>query len=182
MNVLKSAPILFSLLAAVITLVPDVSLGAGGNRAIVRKASVTSSAALAIAQVALKAAKERGGEAAVAVVDQEGLPLAILRTDYGTEQFVTGAADKAWTSVNFKDSTRAIFETIKGNREDNSQLPHVQRALFLMGGVPLKDGDTVVGAVGVAGFASGLEDDAVAQQAAREFQIMLEKETTQTAR
>lgn len=147
----------------------DIPVENAGSSAIVRKASVTSSAALAIAQVAIKAAREKGNEAAVAVVDQEGIPLVVLRTDFGTEQFVTGATDKAWTAVNFKDSTRAIFETIKSNKEDNSQLPHAQRALFLMGGVPLKDGNIVVGAVGVAGFASGEQDDAVAQLAARAF-------------
>jgi len=174
------------MLAAAITLVPGVSQSAdssrSASRAIVRKISVTSSAALVIAQRALKAARDRGGEAAVAVVDQEGIPLVVLRTDYGTEQFVTGATDKAWTAVNFKDSTRAIFETIKPDQEDNSQLPHAQRALFLMGGVPLKDGDTVVGGIGVAGFANGQEDDNVAQLGAHEFQTMLKNEAAQAAR
>jgi uncharacterized protein GlcG (DUF336 family) len=140
-----------------------------------QKRSVTAEAALAVAQVAMKAGKEKGNEVAVAVVDQEGIPLVVLRSDHGTEQFVTGAIDKGWTAVNFKASTREVFETIKGDKEDNSQLPHAQRALFLMGGVPLKDGDAVVGAVGVAGFASGLDDDAVAQQAAQAFEAMLKK-------
>lgn len=168
-----------TLVVGTISLLFGISWGAdmpgenAGGAAIVRKASVTSSAALAIAQVAIKAAKEKGNEAAVAVVDQEGIPLVVLRTDYGTEQFVTGATDKAWTAVNFKDSTRAIFETIKSNQEDNSQLPHAQHALFLMGGVPLKDGNMVVGAVGVAGFASGEQDDAIAQLAARAFAAMV---------
>ena len=144
-------------------------------RATIEKRSVTAEAALAIAQVALKLGKEKGNEVAVAVVDQEGIPLVVLRSDYSTEQFVTGAIDKAWTAVNFKASTREVFETIKDNKEDNSQLPHAARALFLMGGVPLKDGGTVVGAVGVAGFASGLDDDNVARQSAQAFEAMLRK-------
>jgi uncharacterized protein GlcG (DUF336 family) len=44
-----------------------------------------------------------------------------------------------------------------------------------MGGVPLKDGDRVVGGVGVAGFASGMADDEVAQQAANAFTELLKK-------
>jgi uncharacterized protein GlcG (DUF336 family) len=139
------------------------------------KRSVTSDAALAIAQVAMKAGKEKGNEVAVAVVDQAGILLVLLRSDYGTEQFVDGATDKAWTSVNFKASTRELFETIKGNQEDNTQLPFAKKSLFLMGGVPLKDGDAVVGAVGVAGFASGIADDEVAQQAAHAFTELLKK-------
>src|SRR5260370_15246718 len=145
------------------------------DRATIQKRSVTAESALAIAQVALKLGKEKGNEVAVAVVDQEGIPLVVLRSDYGTEQFVTGAIDKAWTAGNFKASTREVFETIKDNKEDNSQLPHAARALFLIGGVPLKDGGTVVGAVGVAGFASGLDDDNVARQSAQAFEAMLRK-------
>src|SRR5260370_17518158 len=114
------------------------------GRAKIQKRSVTAESALAIAQVALKLGKEKGNEVAVAVVDQEGIPLVVLRSDYSTEQFVTGAIDKAWTAVNFKASTREVFETIKDNKEDNSQLPHAQRALFLMDGVPLTEGAIVL--------------------------------------
>lgn len=144
-------------------------------RATVERSSITLEAALAVAQVALKAGKERGTDVAVAVVDQAGTPLVVLRADNGTQQFVEGATQKAWTAVNFRASTRELFEDIKKGKEDFSQLPHVPRALFLMGGVPLKDGKTVVGGVGVAGAVSGLEDDAMAQQAARAFVEMIKK-------
>jgi uncharacterized protein GlcG (DUF336 family) len=164
-------------IGAVIILPAGGALGAetsdSANAAIVRKAGVTAEAALLIAQAAVKAIKDMGNEGAVAVVDQAGIPLVVLRTDYGTQQYVEGATDKAWTAVNFKDSTRAVLATIKSNKEDNSQLPFARHALFLMGGVPLKDGPMVVGAVGVAGSPSGDQDDAVAQTAAREFQALL---------
>ncbi len=45
-----------------------------------------------------------------------------------------------------------------------------------MGGCPLKDGERVVGGVGVAGAVSGEEDDVIAQQAARAFALLLKKE------
>jgi uncharacterized protein GlcG (DUF336 family) len=144
-------------------------------RATVERRSITMEAALAIAQVALKAGKEKGTDVAVAVVDQAGTPLVVLRADNGTQQFVEGATQKAWTAVNFRASTRELFEDIKKGREDFSQLPYVPKALFLMGGVPLMDGKTVVGGVGVAGAVSGLEDDVMAQQAARAFVEMLKK-------
>ncbi|MGO9607289.1 MAG: GlcG/HbpS family heme-binding protein [Candidatus Binataceae bacterium] len=94
---------------------------------------------------------------------------------------VASATDKAWTALNFKKSTRAMLETIQANQGDNGQFPHSKGALFLMGGVPLKDGDMVVGAVGVAGFPSGLDDDHVAQQAALKFQTILADEAAQRA-
>jgi len=140
-----------------------------------QKRSVSMEAALAIARVALKAGLDRGSDVAVVVVDQAGIPLVLLRADNGTEQFIEGATQKAWTSVNFRASTRELFEDIKRGKEDFSQLPHVPKALFLMGGVPLKDGDRVVGGLGVAGAVSGLEDDVIAQQAALEFAKLLKK-------
>ena len=132
-------------------------------------------AALAIAKVALKGGLDRGSDVAVVVVDQAGIPLVVLRADNGTEQFIEGATQKAWTSVNFRASTRELFEDIKRGKEDFSQLPHVPKALFLMGGVPLKDGDRVVGGVGVAGAVSGIDDDVIAKQAAVEFAKLLKK-------
>lgn len=111
-------------------------------------------------------------------MDEAGIPLVILRTDYGTEHVVTGATDKAWTALNFKNSTRAMLEHIKADQGDDGQLPHAQRAIFLIGGVLLKDGDAVVGAVGVAVFPSGEQDDGAARMAAHEFQTMLANEET----
>jgi uncharacterized protein GlcG (DUF336 family) len=141
----------------------------------VAKRSITQEAALAVARVALKAGLGKGADVAVAVVDQSGIPLVLLRADNGTEQFVEGATQKAWTAVNFRASTRELFEAIRKGEEDDSHLSDIPRALFLMGGVPLKDGAAVVGGVGVAGARSGLVDDDLARQAAQAFAEMLKK-------
>ena len=140
-----------------------------------QKRTVSMEAALAVARVALTAGMDRGSEVAVVVVDHAGIPLVLLRADNGTEQFIEGATQKAWTSVNFRASTRELFEDIKRGKEDFSQLPHVHKALFLMGGVPLKDGNRVIGGIGVAGAVSGIEDDLIAQQAAQAFAKLLKK-------
>jgi uncharacterized protein GlcG (DUF336 family) len=142
---------------------------------IVQKHSISMEAALAIARVALEAGAAKGSQVAVVVVDQAGIPLVLLRADHGTEQFVEGATQKAWTSVNFRASTREIFEDIQKGKEDFSQLPHVPKALFLMGGVPLKEGARVVGGLGVAGAVSGLEDDVIAREGAEAFAKLLKK-------
>jgi len=139
------------------------------------KKSISYEAALAIARVGMKAGQEKKSDVAVAVVDQSGILLVLLRADNGTQQFVEGATQKAWTSVNFRASTRELFETIKKGKEDDTQLPFVPKALFLMGGVPLKHGDRVIGAVGAAGCVSGMDDDYVAQQAVRAFTEMLKQ-------
>ena len=143
----------------------------------IEKRSVSYEAALRVAQEAMATAKKSNTDVAVVVVDSAGIPLVLLRADNATEQFVTGATRKAWTSVNFRNSTRAILEDIKKNKEDDSQLVYARNALFLMGGVPLKGGDVIIGGVGVAGSVNGLEDDRFARRAADSFTEMLKKKS-----
>jgi uncharacterized protein GlcG (DUF336 family) len=142
-------------------------------RATFEKRAVSFDSALEIARAALDAGRVKNKGIAVAVVDDAGIPLVVLRTDTGTEQFVTGAIAKAWTAVNFKSSTREVFESIQSGREDNSQLPFADKSLFLMGGAPLRDGDAVIGAIGAAGAPSGIDDDAIAQAGVQAFAAIL---------
>lgn len=143
----------------------------------IEKRSVSYEAALRVAQEAMATAKKSNTDVAVAVLDCSGIPLVTLRADNATEQFVTGATRKAWTSVNLRNSTRAILADIKQSKEDFSQLPYLRDALFLMGGVPLKDGDVIIGGVGVAGSVNGLDDDRFARRAADSFAEMLNKKS-----
>jgi uncharacterized protein GlcG (DUF336 family) len=139
------------------------------TRATFEKRAVSFDAALEIARAALEAGRAKNPGIAVAVVDDSGIPLVVLRTDTGTEQFVTGAIAKAWTAVNFRSSTREIFESIQSGKEDNSQLPFADKSLFLMGGAPLRDGDVVIGGIGAAGAPSGIDDDAIARAGVQAF-------------
>lgn len=142
--------------------------------ALVTNRSVSLEAALEVAQVGMRAGSERQSDVAVAVVDQAGTLLVLLRADRATEQFVDGAMQKAWTALNLRASTRDVLTSIHSGEQDNDQLPFIPKSLFLMGGVPLTVGAEVVGAVGAAGCVNGLDDDAIAQLAARAFQEMAE--------
>lgn len=143
--------------------------------ALVTTRSISAEAALAIAREAMQAARERQCQEAVAVVDQGGILLVLLRSDGASQQFVEGASQKAWTALNLRASTRDVLATIQKGEQDDGQLPFIPKALFLMGGVPLKAGEAVVGGVGAAGCVNGLDDDAVAQQAARAFQRLINR-------
>ena len=143
------------------------------TRATFEKRAVSFDAALEIAQVALAAGRAKTPGFAVAVVDDAGIPLVVLRTDEGTEQFVSGAIAKAWTAVNFKSSTSEVFETIRSGYEDHSLLPFAEKSLFLMGGAPLRDGDAVIGAIGAAGAPSGIDDDTIAQAGVQAYAAIM---------
>lgn len=143
---------------------------AGPASALVTNSSISAEAALEIARIGMQAGRDRKCDEAVAVVDQAGTLLVLLRADRASEQFVEGASQKAWTALNLRTSTRDALKTIQQGDQDDGQLPFIPKALFLMGGVPLKVGTDVVGAVGAAGCVNGVDDDAVAQEAAQAFQ------------
>jgi len=135
--------------------------------------TITLEAALEIAQIALKASRANGAtNVAIAVVDSAARPLVVLRDDNAPEHPLTAAERKAWTAANYQSSTKDVLERIKKADGDDAELVYTEKSLFLMGGVPLRANDSVVGAIGVAGNPSGFKDDEVATSAAKAFEQM----------
>lgn len=140
--------------------------------------TITLEAALEIAQIALKESRANGAtNVGIAVVDSAARPLVVLRDDQAPEHPVTAAERKAWTAANYNSSTKDVLARIKKGAGDDSELVYTEESLFLMGGVPLKVGDELVGAIGVAGNPSGFLDDEVATKAAKAFNQMLNSDS-----
>jgi uncharacterized protein GlcG (DUF336 family) len=128
--------------------------------------TLTLESALIIAQAAVKQSHANGAtNVGVCVVDYAGRVLVLLRDDNATEHTVLGSERKAWTAANYKDSTRNLLARIKKADGDDDQLVYNEKSLFLWGGVPIKDGNDMVGAIGICGNPSGYQDDAVAAAA-----------------
>ncbi|MBC9735197.1 GlcG/HbpS family heme-binding protein [Nocardioides marmotae] len=111
------------------------------------------SAAEAVAQAALAAARAAGVRVSVAVVDARGADLVVLRDD-GASWFTPGVARaKAGTAAAMAAPTAALgdLRTAYPELADlvDDQLPH--RFTTLPGGVPLTRDGRTVGAVGVSG-------------------------------
>lgn len=96
------------------------------------------------------------------VVDTDGVVIATLRGDGTGAHTLDSALYKAYTAASFKNDTLALAERAKG--EDSilplAKLPHV---MFFGGGVPIKLGDEVLGAIGASGAPGGKLDDACAR-------------------
>lgn len=136
---------------------------------VVERKSVSFEAAMTVAQQTIAAGEQKK----CPIVDGSGIPLVILRLDGGTEQFVEGAKAKAWTAVNLRDSTARLFESIEKGVGDSSQLAFVDKALLLMGGIPLEADGTIVGGIGVAGCPDGPDDEALARHGVGVFQKLI---------
>ena len=121
-------------------------------------------AALAVeaASETVAACAKQGYHETAQVVDADGVIIATIRGDGVGAHSLDSALDKAYTAASFKNDTLALAERAKG--EDSilplAKLPHV---MFLGGGVPIKLGDELIGAIGAAGAPGGKLDDACAR-------------------
>src|SRR5438034_11442478 len=104
----------------------------------------------AIANGAMDKCHEMGFRISVAVVDRDGLPIVMLRGDGAGLHTPEGADRKAYTARTFSQPSA---DFTKRMLEDPNSVGSRQytRVLALSGGLPIKAGNDVIGAVGVSG-------------------------------
>src|SRR3954451_14449058 len=124
---------------------------------------IDTAGADAVIAVAEAQARKRGSRVYVCVVDPSGEVVALHRTDGAQVASARVAVDKARTAAIFVRPSREIEEQVSDGRLGALAL-HGARALT--GGIPLKVGDEVVGAVGTSGETPN-EDEALSLHAAR---------------
>ena len=114
----------------------------------------------AVAAVVAKCSSQGYAETGV-LVDADGVQQAVLRGDRAGAHTLDSAFSKAYTSASFKTDTTALVERSKTVPVlvNLFKLPHL---LLLGGGIVIKIGDEVVGAIGAAGAPGGDLHDACA--------------------
>jgi len=122
--------------------------------------NVSLAMAQTIANAALAQCQSMGFKVAVAVVDRGGQTIVLLRDDGAGLHTPEGAERKAFTARTFSQPSAAFVQRMK-DRPDTVGSVHYTRVLALPGGVPIKAGNEVVGAVGVSG--SPGKDDVCSQ-------------------
>jgi uncharacterized protein GlcG (DUF336 family) len=128
------------------------------------KTTLTLEAAVAVAD-AIEAGAVRDALAfVVAVVDDGGHILVLHRMDGAQIGSIDVAILKARTAIRFKRPTRIFQDAIDSH--GRATLLCIPDGLPLDGGVPLKVGEEVVGAVGVSGASDELDGNAAREGAA----------------
>ena len=106
----------------------------------------------------------RGGAApAIAVVDDGGHVLLVVRPEGTFAAAADVSVQKARTAALFRKETIAFENAVNGGRY---ALLGVDVMTPLMGGVPIVADGQVIGAVGISGAKSQQQDDAIARAAA----------------
>jgi uncharacterized protein GlcG (DUF336 family) len=127
---------------------------------LVTQKNIPLAMAQVIAQGALAQGQSMGYKVSVAVVDRAGLTLVMLRGDGAGLHTPEGAERKAFTARTFSQPS-ADFVKRMSDRPDTAGSVHYTHVLALPGGLPIKSGNEVVGAVGVSG--SPGKDDVCSQ-------------------
>lgn len=130
---------------------------------------ITLADARRIIEAAEKKAQEIGQPMNIAVVDQGGNLVAHVRMDSAWFGSVDISINKAWTSRAFDISTKDLGENSQsGDQFFGIHASNGGRVMIFAGGIPLKKGAQVVGAIGVSG-GSGKQDHAVAEAGAAAY-------------
>jgi uncharacterized protein GlcG (DUF336 family) len=119
------------------------------------------------------AACQAGGYAVTAtVVDRAGGVRAVQRADNAGPHTLTSSERKAFTSASAKNTTLAMMEAAQKNPAA-ANLVYIPGYLLLGGGVPVKVGNEVIGAIGVGGAPAGQLDEQCANAALDKFKDVL---------
>ena len=114
-------------------------------------------------------AQEIGQPMNIAVVDAGGNLKAHVRMDGAWIGSVDIAINKAWTARAFDIATKQLAELSQsGDQFFGIHVSNHGRVMIFAGGIPLKRGNEVVGAIGVSG-GMGKQDQAVAEAGADAF-------------
>jgi uncharacterized protein GlcG (DUF336 family) len=130
---------------------------------------ITLADARRIIAAAEKKAAEIGQPMNIAVVDGGGNLLAHIRMDGAWIGSIDISIKKAWTARAFDISTKELAGLSQsGDEFFGIHVSNDGKVMIFAGGVPLKRGDQVVGAIGVSG-GMGKQDQAVAEAGAQAF-------------
>jgi uncharacterized protein GlcG (DUF336 family) len=131
---------------------------------------LTLNEARKVIAAAEKKAEEIGQPMNIAVVDEGGNLMSFIRMDKAWMGSIDIAIKKAWTSRAFDIATKDLAKLSQsGDDFFGIHASNDGKVMIFAGGIPLKRGEMVIGAVGVSGGV-GKQDHEVAQAGANALQ------------
>ncbi len=135
-----------------------VAAGAAQAQAVRSERNMSLELAAQIAAATVAACQANGHAVAAAVVDRAGSLRALHRADNAGPHTLSSSQAKAYTSASAKNTTLAMMDGAQKNPAA-ANLTQMPGFLLLGGGVPVKVGNEVIGAVGVGGAPGGHLDE-----------------------
>ena len=140
------------------TLVLCLAAAAANAQAVRTERNMSLELANQIASATVAACATNGYAVTATVVDHGGAVRAVQRADNAGPHTLAASQQKAFTSASAKSATAAMFEGIQRNPAQANVI-YIPGFLVLGGGVPIRVGNEVIGAVGVGGAPAGALDE-----------------------
>ncbi|CAD5371333.1 Heme-binding protein [Rubrivivax sp. A210] len=163
---MNKTPALLTVLALALTAATAHANGNGNAPAQAVRTERNMSLALAtqLAQASVANCAAHGYAVTATVVDRAGSVRAVARADNAGPHTLDASAAKAYTSASARNNTLAMMEAAQKNPAA-ANLVHIPGFLLLGGGVPVRAGQEVIGAIGVGGAPGGNLDEQCATAA-----------------
>ncbi len=139
---------------AIAALFSALTFASASHAAVLSESNISTADAQKLASATVAACQAKGYNVSAAVVDRAGLLKAFARADNAGPHTIEASQAKAFTSASAKAPTLTIMENAQKNPAA-ANLTDIPGFLLLGGGVPVKAGDAVIGAIGVAGAPGG---------------------------
>jgi uncharacterized protein GlcG (DUF336 family) len=143
--------------AAMVLLAGSTSCNA--QTTLLTQKALSVDAALTVANGALDKCHADGYRVSLTVLDASGLIKIQVRGDGTGPHTLEHSRRKAYTALTFK---RTSGETAKAWAASSTPPPSIEGTVGAQGGVPIKVGNEVIGAIGISGAPGGEKDEACA--------------------
>ena len=147
----------------------SLSASPASAEALTARKPLSLSIAVEVAMEAVAACEQSGYRVTVTIVDTSGMIKAVAKGDLAPPHTLDSSRGKAYAAVslgpNFNENTTSAIVARVVNGPAFGPLQHLAGVFLVAGGVVIKSGDEVIGAVGVGGAPGGDKDEVCAQAA-----------------
>jgi uncharacterized protein GlcG (DUF336 family) len=135
-------------------------LAAPASAQLVSHKDLSYDIARTMAEGAIADCKARGYGVSAVVVDRDGVTIVAMRGDHAGPHTMENARRKAYTANTFKQPTKEYAKKLQDPNSVAHQQVTLPNVIAIPGGIPLKVGDDVIGAIGASG-SPGVDDECV---------------------
>ncbi|MBS9439457.1 heme-binding protein [Photorhabdus noenieputensis] len=131
---------------------------------LITERNITLEVANKLASEAIQSCKSNNYNVAVSVIDKSGVLEAVQRMDKAGLHAVEASKMKAYTALSTRRTSEDVMKTAQSSL-GAQYLGDIPGFLLIGGGVPVKSGDEVIGAIGISGAPGGSLDQQCALDA-----------------
>jgi uncharacterized protein GlcG (DUF336 family) len=136
------------LLAVVLALLPGPAAAAQG---LINERTLSLDVALELASAAMEACRKHGSQVTITVLDRAGRTKVVLREDGSNPHSVEHSLRKAYTALTYRMPSGEYGKRAAGQFPNSFGVLSLPNITTAAGGLPVRAGDTVVGAIGISG-------------------------------